>query len=107
MSLIPFGTAWIGDHRFATEPVALYGVILLCSAVAYFILTTALVALHGRDSILATALGGDLKGKLSPAIYVVAIPLSFVASWMAYGLYVLVAIIWLVPDRRIEKTLAR
>ena len=107
LSLIPFGTAWMGENRFAAQPVALYGVILLCSALAYFILTTALIALHGHDSVLATALGRDLKGKVSPVIYLAAIPLSFVGSWIAFGMYVLVAIIWLVPDRRIEKTLTR
>ena len=107
LSLIPFVTAWMGENRFAAQPVALYGIVLLLSAVAYFILTKALLALHGHDSVLATAIGGDLKGKISPVIYLVVIPLSFVYSWIACALYVLVAVMWLVPDRRIEKTLVQ
>src|SRR5574337_305305 len=107
LSLTPFVTAWMGENRFAAQPVALYGIVLLLAAVAYFILTRTLLALHGQDSVLATALGRDFKGKISPVIYLTAIPLSFVASWIACALYVLVAAIWLVPDRRIEKTLAR
>ena len=81
--------------------------VLLLAGVAYFILTHALIALHGRDSVLATALGRDFKGKVSVVIYLVAIPLAFVNSWLAGALYVLVAIMWLIPDRRIEKTLAQ
>jgi len=105
LSLVPFVTAWMGENRFATWPVALYGAVLLLAAVAYFILARTLISLHGRDSVLATALGRDFKGKVSVAIYLVAIPLAFVNSWLACGLYVLVAIMWLIPDRRIEKTL--
>jgi uncharacterized membrane protein len=105
LSLIPFATAWMGQNRFDAQPVALYGVVLLFSAGAYFILTKALLALHGHDSVLAAALGKDFKGKISPAFYLVAIPLSFVVPWIACALYVLVAIMWLVPDRRIERTL--
>lgn len=86
---------------------ALYGLVLLFAAVAYFILVRALLALHGRDSVLATAVGRDLKGKVSVVIYLVAIPLAFVNSWLACGLYVLVAVTWLIPDRRIEKTLGQ
>jgi uncharacterized membrane protein len=107
LSLIPFGTGWMGKNDFAAWPVALYGLVLLLAAVAYFILTRALIALHGRDSVLATALGRDFKGKVSVVIYLVAIPLAFVSAWLACGLYVLVAVMWLIPDRRIEKTLAR
>jgi uncharacterized membrane protein len=107
LSLIPFVTAWMGENRFGAQPVALYGIVMLLSAVAYFILTKTLLALHGQDSVLATALGGDFKGKISPAVYLVAIPLCFVAAWIACGLYVLVAVMWLVPDRRIEKTLVQ
>jgi len=107
LSLIPFVTGWLGENQFATWPVALYGTVLLLAAVAYFILTRALIALHGRDSVLATALGRDLKGKISVVIYLMAIPLAFVRSWLAGALYVLVAVLWLVPDRRIEKTLVR
>ena len=105
LSLIPFTTGWMGENRFAAWPVALYGTVLLFAAVAYFILTRALVALHGTDSVLATALGRDFKGKLSVVFYIVAIPLAFMNSWLAWALYVLVALVWLIPDRRIEKTL--
>jgi len=106
LSLTPFVTAWMGENHFAESPVALYGVVLLCSAIAYFILTRALLSIHARDSLLAIALGADFKGKISMVIYLVAIPLAFFRWWLAYGLYVLVAVMWLVPDRRIEKTIA-
>jgi len=105
LSLIPFVTAWMGENHFAESPVALYGVVLLCAAIAYFILTRALLAIHPRDSLLATALGADFKGKISMVIYLVAIPLAFVRWWLGYGLYVFVAVMWLVPDRRIERTI--
>ncbi len=107
LSLIPFVTAWMGENRFAAWPVALYGVVMLWAAVAYFILTRALIALHGRDSVLATALGRDRKGKISMVSYLVAIPTAFVNPWISCALYVLVAVMWLIPDRRIEKTLRR
>ena len=107
LSLLPFGTAWMGENSFAPGPVAVYGAILVLAAIAYFILTRALLALHGKDSVLARAIGGDFKGKISVVIYLAAIPLAFVRVWLACGLYVLVAVIWLIPDRRIEKTLAR
>ena len=103
--LIPFVTAWMGENQFATWPVALYGLILLLAAVAYFILVRTLLSLHGQDSVLATALGEDLKGNISVVIYLVAIPLALVSSWLACGLYVLVAVMSHIPDRRIEKTL--
>ncbi len=105
LSLIPFVTAWMGENRFAAWPVALYGVVMLGAVVAYFILTRALIALHGRDSVLATALGRDRKGKISMVFYLVAIPVAFVHPWISCALYVLVAVMWLIPDRRIEKTL--
>lgn len=105
LSLIPFGTAWMGENHFARGPIACYGGILFFAAIAYFILTRALISLHGKDSTLATAVGRDFKGKISVVIYLVAILASFVNSWISLGLYVLVAIMWLVPDRRIEKTL--
>src|SRR6266516_1329043 len=105
LSLTPFVTAWMGQNHFAAVPTALYGVVLLCAAIAYFILTRALLSIHARDSVLATALGEDFKGKVSMVIYLAAIPLAFVRSWLACALYVLVAVMWLVPDRRIEKTL--
>src|SRR3970040_389975 len=107
LSLIPFVTAWMGENHFAAWPVALYGVVLVLAAIAYFILTRALIALHGRESGLAGAVGRAFKGKVSVVIYLVAIPLAFVSSWLAGGLYVLVAVLWLVPDRRIEQTLTR
>ena len=107
LSLVPFATAWMGENDFAPWPVALYGVVLLFAAIAYYILARALIALHGSDSTLATALGGDGKGKASIALYLAAIGLSFVSAGLACAVYVLVAVMWLIPDRRIEKTLTR
>ncbi len=106
LSLIPFVTAWMGENHFEPVPVAVYGVALLCPAVAYYVLVRALLAHHEKDSALAKAIGDDFKGKVSVAIYAVAIPLAFVRWWIACALYVLVAIVWLVPDRRIERALA-
>jgi len=106
LSLVPFVTGWVGENNFASWPVACYGVVQLFAAIAYFILTRVLIALHGRDSVLATAVGRDFKGKVSVVIYLSAIPISFVNSWFAFALYVLVAVMWLIPDRRIEKTLS-
>ena len=103
LSMIPFVTAWMGETHFAAVPAAVYGVVLLFAAIAYFILTRALLSAHARDSLLATALGRDFKGKISMVIYLVAIPLAFIRPWLACLLYVLVAVTWLVPDRRIEK----
>jgi uncharacterized membrane protein len=105
LSLIPFVTGWMGENHFAAWPVALYGTVLLSAAIAYFILTRVLVASHGRDSALAKAVGKDVKGKVSVVCYAVAIPLSLVNSWLACALYVLVAVMWLIPDRRIEREL--
>ena len=105
LSLVPFVTAWMGQNNFAAWPVALYGAVLMCAGIAYYILARALVKLHGQDSVLATALGQDFKGKLSVMIYAAGIPLAFIAAWLSCGLYVVVAIMWLIPDRRIEKTL--
>jgi uncharacterized membrane protein len=105
LSLTPFVTAWMGENHFAPWPVAMYGFVLLFSAIAYYILTRVLIAVRGEDSVLAAAVGGDFKGKISLVLYGVAILLSFVAPWASCALYVLVAIMWLVPDRRIEKTL--
>ena len=106
LSLIPFVTAWMGENHFTTWPVALYGGVLLCSAIAYFILARALLASHG-NALLAAALGSDFKGKISIVVYVVAIPLAFVRPWLAFSLYVFVAIMWLIPDRRIERTISQ
>ena len=107
LSLTPFVTAWIGQTRFATWPVALYGIVLLFSAIAYYILTVALLSIHSQESVLALALGRDFKGKISVVIYLVAIPMTFVRPWIAYAIYVLVAVMWLVPDRRIERTVTQ
>lgn len=106
LSLTPFVTAWIGETRFASWPVALYGVVLLLSAISYYILVLALLSIHPRESVLATAIGRDFKGKISMVIYLVAIPLASVRPWLAYAIYMIVAVMWLVPDRRIEKTVA-
>jgi uncharacterized membrane protein len=106
LSLIPFVTGWMGENHFPPLPVALYGVVLLCAAIAYFLLTRALLARHGPDSQLAVALGRDVKGKVSPVVYVAGIALSPVSPLGACALYVLVALIWLIPDRRIERTIA-
>ena len=107
LSLMPFGTAWIGENTFAAAPVAVYGVILLCAGCAYYILERVLIAHHGADSVLARAVGKGVKDKLSLVIYLLAIPLAFVQPWLSCALYVTVAIIWLVPDRRIERVLPR
>lgn len=106
LSLFPFGTAWMGENNFATWPVALYGLDLLLAACAYFILVRALLSLHGAESRLAAALGNDSKGKISIVLYVLAIPLAFLNSWIACLIYVLAAAMWLIPDPRIEKRLA-
>jgi uncharacterized membrane protein len=102
LSLIPFFTAWMGASHFATLPDAFYGGVLLAAALAYYILQTAIVAEQGPESTLAVALGRDLKGKVSLAIYAASIPLTFTNRWIAVGGYVIVALIWLVPDRRVE-----
>jgi len=107
LSLIPFTTAWMGDNHFDSWPVAVYGIVLLLAGVAYFILTRALIRLHGQDSTLATSIGRDRNGKISIAIYAAAIPLAFVKGWIAEAVYLIVAIMWLIPDPRIEKKVAR
>jgi uncharacterized membrane protein len=103
LSLIPFATAWMGENHFAQWPVALYGVLLLLAAIAYTILVRILLALHGSKSLLADALGADFKGKISIVLYIVSISLAFLRPWLACVGYALVAIMWLVPDRRIER----
>ncbi|MDT9002431.1 TMEM175 family protein [Paucibacter sp. APW11] len=105
LSLIPFVTGWMGENHWQPLPVALYGGVLLMCAIAYTLLTLSLLKTHGRDSLLAQALGRDRKGKASLAIYVCALPLAFVHVWLAIALYMVVALIWLVPDRRIESRL--
>lgn len=106
LSLFPFATAWMGENRFAPVPTALYGGVLLMAAVAWWVLQRAILAEQGRDSLLAAAVGRGLKEKLSPALYAVAIPSAFVRPWIAGALYVAVALMWLVPDRRIEGALS-
>ena len=103
LSLTPFVTAWMGENHFAAVPVAIYGVDFVFAGIAYFILTRALLRIHPKDSTLAIALGRDFKGKISIVINVAAIGLSFVRPWLALSLYIAVAVIWLVPDRRIER----
>jgi uncharacterized membrane protein len=107
LSIIPFATAWMGENNFSTIPVALYGCVLWMSGLAYYILVRTLMAHHGSDSVLVTAIGRDTKGLRSLYIYSAAIPLAFIASWIAALLYVAVAIMWLVPDRRIENNLQK
>jgi uncharacterized membrane protein len=102
LSLIPFVTGWVGENHFAELPMAMYGGVLLMAAIAYFILQNRILAVQGKDSLLAKALGKDLKGKASPIIYSVAIISSFYNPWIAGTLYVLVALMWLIPDKRIE-----
>jgi uncharacterized membrane protein len=106
LSLFPFATAWMGENNFARWPVAIYDLDLLFAACAYFLLVRALLSLHGAESTLAAALGSDFKGKISIGFYVAAIPLAFVNAWIACGIYVLVAAMWLIPDPRIERKLA-
>jgi uncharacterized membrane protein len=105
LSLIPFATAWLGEHSFAATPAAAYGVVLLAAAVAYFVLQRAIIRAQGSPSLVATAVGRDLKGKVSPALYALGIGLSFVDRWLAMAVYAAVAVMWLVPDRRIERTI--
>ena len=105
LSLTPFVTAWMGENHFAPWPVALYGLVLLLAGTAYFILTKTLIASHGEDSTLSRSIGGDRKAKLSLVVYAAAIPLSFSQPWIACACYIMVAIMWFLPDRRIERTL--
>ena len=107
LSLIPFGTGWMGENHAAPLPTALYGVFLLMAAIAYTILQTTIIAHEGPHSKLHEAVGGDFKGKISIVLYVTAIPSAFVRSWIAIGVYVVVALMWLVPDRRIESRINR
>jgi uncharacterized membrane protein len=103
MSLIPFATAWMGENHFAHLPTAIYGVAVLMPAIAYYILQRTIIHRHGGDGALAKALGRDVKGKISPLLYVAAIAGAFVVPWFAHAIFVFVALMWLVPDRRIEK----
>jgi uncharacterized membrane protein len=105
LSLIPAATAWIGENLPAPLPTAVYGDVLLMPAIAYHLLQKAITRKHGTQSVLARALGSDIKGKISPLLYLVGIVLAFVVPWLSIAIYVLVAVIWLIPDRRIEKAL--
>lgn len=105
LSLIPFSTGWVGENHFASAPAALYGFVLLMAAIAYWILQQMIIASQGPDSILKKAVGGDWKGRLSPALYIVAIPLAFRWPWVSLSVYVFTALLWLIPDRRIENVL--
>ena len=107
LSLFPFTTGWMGENHLAPMPTAVYGFVLLMAAIAYYVLQSAIIAQQGQNSILAAAVGKDRKGKLSPVCYLAAIPLAFLSPWLASGLYVFVALLWLVPDRRIERVLAK
>jgi len=105
LSLIPFATGWMGENHFTSSTAALYGIVLLMCAIAYWILQQRIIASEGPDSLLRRAVGGDWKGKVSPVLYAVAIAAAFLSQWISMGLYVLVALLWLVPDRRIEHVL--
>ncbi len=103
LSLFPVTTAWMGQNPLASTPAAVYGAVLLMAAIAYYVLQRAIIAKQGPSSMLAAAIGGDWKGKLSPVIYVIAVILAFVNTWIAGSLYFFVALIWIIPDRRIER----
>jgi uncharacterized membrane protein len=106
LSLFPFATGWMGANHFAAAPSAVYGGVLLMAAVAYWILQQLIIKSQGHGSLLKKAIGRDWKGKVSPLIYLIAIPMAFWSPWVSQGLYVLVALVWLVPDRRIERALS-
>jgi uncharacterized membrane protein len=105
LSLVPFGTAWMGETRLAPTPTAVYGVVLLMAGIAYYILKTTIISSQGAHSALKAAVGSDTKGKISPVLYAVAIPIAFVNPWISAAIYVAVALMWLIPDPRIEKHL--
>jgi uncharacterized membrane protein len=105
LSLIPFTTGWIGENHLAAAPSAIYGVVLFMASIAYWILQQVIIAMQGEDSLLQKAVGGDWKGKLSPVLYAIAISLAFWSQWISISIYVLVALLWLVPDRRVENVL--
>jgi uncharacterized membrane protein len=107
LSLFPFATGWMGENHFSALPTALYGVVLLMAAIAYYLLQLAIIRSQGRDSILKKAVGRDWKGKLSPVLYITAIVATLLTPWISEGIFVAAALIWLIPDRRIEKVLPR
>jgi TMEM175 potassium channel family protein len=106
LSLLPFVTGWMGENYFTTIPVALYGLDLFMSSIAYFILSQCLLKYEGKSSVLAAAVGNDFKGKISSILYVLAIVLAFINAWTSLGIYALVAMIWVIPDKRIEKVIS-
>ncbi|MGC1633610.1 MAG: TMEM175 family protein [Gelidibacter sp.] len=105
LSLVPFVTGWMGENQFTTATMVLYGAVLLCAAIAYFILETLIIKSQGKQSLLAIALGKDMKGKISPILYILGIMGAFIDVWISGAIFILVAIIWLIPDRRIENKL--
>ena len=105
LSLVPAATGWMGENFLAPLPTAVYGAILLMPAIAYYLLQKAIVHQQGKHSVLASALGRDFKGKISPLLYAAAVALAFVDAWLSIAIYALVAVMWLIPDRRIEKVL--
>jgi uncharacterized membrane protein len=107
LSLFPFTTGWVGENHLAAAPTAVYGVVLFMAGTAYYILQSTIIGQQGPASLLATAIGKDWKGKSSPVCYFIAIPLAFVSPWIAHALYVFVALMWLAPDRRIERALVQ
>lgn len=102
LSLVPFTTGWIGENHFAPIPMAVYGIVLLMAAIAYFVLQNQIIRSQGERSLLARAIGSDIKGKMSPILYLLGIGSSFISEWISGSFYVLVALIWLIPDKRIE-----
>jgi uncharacterized membrane protein len=106
LSLVPYTTGWVGENHFASTPVAAYGINLLAAGVAYYLLQTAIIRTQGEGSVLAAAIGKDYKGKASPPLYILGIALTFVNRWLALAVYVVVALMWLVPDSRVERTIA-
>jgi uncharacterized membrane protein len=107
LSLFPFTTAWMGENQLAAMPTAVYGFVLLMAAIAYYLLERVIIAKEGRESLVAQAVGKDRKAKLSLLLYLAAIPLAFVISWIAAGLYVFAALLWLIPDPRIEREIEK
>jgi len=105
LSLFPVTTGWMGENHFAATPTAIYGAVLLMAAIAYFILQNVIISKQGPESLLARAIGNDWKGKLSPPLYFIAIPLAYISPWISCGIYALIAFIWIIPDRRIERML--
>lgn len=102
LSLLPFVTGWMGENRFSSMPMALYGIVLLMAAIAYYILQLRIIRNHGSDSVLARAIGRDFKGKISPVLYLTAIVSCWISDWISGAIYILVALMWLIPDKRIE-----